>query len=293
MRRLRLVAVLLLATWPASTFGQSNLPFEFQPMHAPAPDLGLKAPIAYPKPLRYGDKAWQSMDFYPAKSAGPTPLVIAFFSAAKGWDRYRFNQAGIAIAFVPDRETVPTARKTVDNYLAAIATLYNNAEQLGIDRSRFVLYGSGGGGSMAVLLGTDPTLLGRAGVPFEAVRGVVSVGGEDFDVVRRSSKNAFLRSRYLRYYGSDEAETASLSPATHLAAPNAPGFLLLARERDTDAFEESGLIAQALMKAGSPATFMTLPEQREGVRRTYLLVEQGGAGWEIMDFVQEALGAPR
>lgn len=293
MRRLRLVAVLVLVAWPASTFGQSNLPFEFQPMHAPAPDLGLKAPIAYPKPLRYGDKAWQSIDFYPTKSAEPAPLVIAFSSAAKGWDRYRFNQAGIAIAFVPDDETVPTARKTVDNYLAAIATLYNNAEQLGIDRSRFVLYGFGGGGSMAVLLGTDPTLLGRAGVPFEAVRGVVSVGGEDFDVVRRSSKNAFLRSRYLRYYDSDAAETASLSPATHLAAPNAPGFLLLARERDTDAFEESGLIAEALMKAGSPATFVALPEQHEGVRRTYLLVEQGGSGWEIMDFVQAALRAPR
>ena len=243
MRGPLLIAVLLLASWPASTFGQSNMPFEYQPGHLHAPDLGLRAPIAYPKPLRYGDKAWQTIQFYPARDGAPAPLVIAFSSGADGWARYRFNEAGIALAVVPDKETVPAARKTVDDYLAAIAYLYGDAAKLGIDPTRLVLYGSGAGGSMAALLGTDPTLLGGAGVPFETVRGVISIGGEDFDVVRRMRTNAFLRSTYQRYYGRDESEAATLSPSSHLEAPNAPAFLLLADQHIiiSDACSQQGI----------------------------------------------------
>jgi len=292
MRCLVSVAVLALASVPTALSGQERLVTSGCRLWQAA-DLGLKAPNAYPKPLRYGGKAWQTVQFYPAKAATSTPLVIAFSSAADGWARYRFNEAGIALAIVPDKETVPTARKTVGNYLAAIAYLYGDAAKLGIDRTRIVLYGFGGGGSMAALLGSDPTLLVGAGVPFEAVRGVISIGGEDFDVVRRMKESAYLRSRYQRYYGRDEAEAAALSPISHLGAPDAPSFLLLADERDTDGVEESASITRALVNAGSPATFVKLPEQHEGVRRTYFLAEQGGSGWEIMDFVQAAFAKAR
>jgi hypothetical protein len=264
------------------------MPFEFQPGHVRAPDLGLKAPIAYPKPLRYGDKGWQTIQFYPARAGAPTPLVVAFSNAMDEWARYRFNEAGIALAVVPDRETVPAAGKTIDNYLAAMSYLYGDAEGLGIDRTRMMLYGTGNGGSMAVLLGADPALLARAGVPFDAVRGVISIGGEDFDVVRRMKESSFLRSRYQRYYGRDEVETATLSAASHLELPNAPGFLLLADARDRAGLEESRSITEALVNAGSTAVFVTLPEPRDEVRRTHFLAEPGGSGWEIVAFVQAA-----
>jgi hypothetical protein len=283
MRRLVFIAVLALTGVSTSLSGQEPL-LKSGCRLSQAPDLGLKAPAAFPKPLRYGDKAWQTVQFYPGKADASAPLVIAFSGAANEWARYRFNEAGIALAVVPDMETVPAARKTIDNYLAAVSYLYRDAEKLGIDRTRIVLYGGG----LTALFGTDPTLLDRGGIPFEALRGVISIGGEDFDVVRRMKESAFLRSRYQRYFGRDESEAAALSAASHLEAPNAPAFLLLADAHDSNGLRESRSFAEALAMAGSPATFVALPEQREGVRRTYFLAEQGGSGWEIMAFLRAA-----
>lgn len=286
MRRLRLGSALLLAAWPACAFGQSNLPFEYQAAHAQEPDAGLQAPSAYPKTLRYGETAGQTIDFYPATGAAQAPLVIAFSNSAEGWPRYRFNRAGIALAIVRERETVPTAQKTIANYLAAAAYLYRDAAKFGIDRTRIVLYGD----SIAALLGTDPALFDGAGVPFDSVRGVIVFGGEDFDIVRRTQTSAYLRSAYQRYYGRDEAEAATLSPINHLQAPNAPAFLLFADERDNDAEDETRSFTKALVNAGTPATFVTLPEPHGQVRRTHFLVEEGGSGWEMMGFVLKAFG---
>jgi arylformamidase len=283
MRRLVLITVLALASASTSLAAQESLVRSGCRL-AQAPDLGLKAPAAFPKPLRYGDKAWQTIQFYPGKAETSAPLVIAFSRAADEWARYRFSEAGIALAVVPDMETVPAARKTIDNYLAALSYLYRDAEKLRIDRSRVVFYGGG----LTALFGTGPTLLGRAGIPFEALRGVISIGGEDFDIVRRMKESAYLRSRYQRYLGHGESEAAAFSAASHLEAPNAPAFLLLADAHDSNGLRESRSFAEALANAGSPATFVALPEQREGVRRTYFLAEQGGSGWEIMAFLRAA-----
>lgn len=287
MRCPSFVAVLALAISPVSLSGQSPLPSGSRLTQAP--DLGLLAPNAIPETIRYGGKPWQDIEFYRAKNDSAAPLVIAFSAdGVSEWPRYRFNEAGISLAVVPNKEPVRTAQKTIANYIAAIAHLYREAKSFGIDQSRIVLYGSGNGGSMAVLFGTDPALLARAGVPFEAVRGIVSIGGEDFDVVRRASESAYLRSLYRRYYDTEKAGLAELSPVTHLEPPNAPAFLLLASERDENGIRESRLMAQALVQAGTTAAFATLPEKREGRRPTYLLAEPGGSGSEIIAFLQRA-----
>jgi hypothetical protein len=286
------VATLALAVSPVSLSGQNPLPSGSRLTRAQ--DLGLLAPNGVPETIRYGGKPWQDIELYRAKNESAAPLVIAFSAdGVSEWPRYRFNQAGMSLAVVPNKQPVRTAQKTIANYIAAIAQLYREAQSFGIDRSRIVLYGSGNGGSMAVLFGTDPALLARAGVPFDALRGIVSIGGEDFDVARRASESAYLRSLYRRYYGAEKADLTELSPVTHLAPPNAPAFLLLASERDENGVRESRLMAQALVQPGTTAAFVRLPEKRQGRRPTYLLAEPSGSGWEIIAFLQSALDIGR
>jgi hypothetical protein len=153
--------------------GQSPLPFEFT--HIPASELGLDAPSAVPKRIRYGSQGWQEIFFCPATGRKAAPLVIGLGPAdAHGWPRYQFNRAGLAFAIVPNGEREPDfAGKSLGNYQAAIAKLYDQAEKFGIDRTNIVLLGNRFGANIAVLFGTDPALIGNAGVPFSSLRGVV------------------------------------------------------------------------------------------------------------------------
>jgi arylformamidase len=255
---------------------------------AQSPDRSLLAPNAVPKHIDYGPKRWQEVDFFPPAGVARAPLVIAFASPVAGWPRYQLNRAGIALAIVPNPTGEPDARKKVDNQVAAIAHIYRNAERLGIDRERLAILGYGNAGSLATLFGTDPALLARAGAPLEHLRGVVSLGGEDFDVAQRMAENSYLRSRYHRYYSSDEGELLQLSPAAHLQAPNAPAFLLLATEKDKEGVIQSERMARALSAVGTPAHYATLPEQREGFLPSYFMAEPDGSGREVVPFLQAA-----
>jgi arylformamidase len=241
--------------------------------------------------IRYGADARHEIAFYPAKGLTAAPLVIAFGGRdVAGWPRYQLNHAGVSLAIVSAENTVLSASKSVADYTAAVARLYRDADKLGIDRTRIVLYGTDRTAGMALLFGMDPALLSQAGVPFESLRGVISDNGEDFDLIRRSRESAYFRAFYRRYYGDDDTKLAALSPTTHVAPPNAPAFLMLANERDVDQTRESRLMVDALGRAGTSATFVALPDKHEGVRKTYFLAEQGGSGWEIIDFVRKALG---
>lgn len=294
MRKLSFGAVLLLAAIAASVRGQSQNPLPFDFTHTGSSELGLNAPNAVPKRIRYGDKGWQEILFYHGKNGEAAPLVIALGPVdALGWPRYRFNEAGLAFAAVPNMEREPDyARKSLSNYTTAVAKLYAQAEELGIDRSRIVVVGAGFGASMAALMGTEPDLFASAGVPFDSLLGVVSIGGEDFDLARRAAESNVVRDRYKRLYGGDTAGLGTFSPMAHIALPNAPAFLLLASPNDIDSSRESGLMVKALARAGTKATFLPLLEQRKGNRRTLFLAEPAGSGWDVMDFVHRAVVRP-
>lgn len=284
-------AVLLIAATPAALSGQGQSPLPFDFTHNEASELGLKAPNAVPKRIRYGDKGWQEIYFYPVKGAKAAPVVIGLGPLDDhGWPRYQFNRAGIAFAFIPNEEREPNfARESLANYRAAIGTLYNQADKLGIDRTRIILAGAYFGADMATLFGTDPNLLDKVAVPFESLRGVISVDGEGFDLTRRSAESKVMRQKYKRAYSGDAAELAAFSPLTHVAPPNAPAFLLLASPDHADGIRESSMMAQSLLRAGTVARFATLPDKRKGSLRTVFLAEQGGSGWEIMDFLSRHL----
>jgi hypothetical protein len=292
MRGLAITAALTVAAMPAALSGQGESPLPFDLAHHDASELGVTAPNAVPDRIRYGEKGWQEIFFYGTKGAKPAALVIALGPVdARGWPRYRINQAGLAFAAIPNVEREPDfARKALANYSAAIAKLYDSADALGIDRTRIVLVGSGFGAGIAALFGTDPTELGKAGIPFESLRGVVAIDGDNFDLARRSAESAIMRAEYKRVYAADPTALAAFSPMAHIASPNAPAFLLLSAPDRTDAVRESGLMTSALVQGGTEATFVTLPEPRKGNLKTLFLAEQGGSGWQLIDFLQHTLG---
>lgn len=84
---------------------------------------------------------------------------------------------GIATA-VPDYRLAPEAsmRDIVQDCRAALAYLWRNAEDLGIDRSRIVVTGSSAGGHLAAAL-AGPGWQAEFGLPDQALAGCLPVSG--------------------------------------------------------------------------------------------------------------------
>lgn len=289
-RILQALVAVALAAVSAPLWAQN--PFPSGSRLTDPPDARLVPPTAFPEHRRFGPAHWQHLEFYRGAGHGPHPLVVAFSPDANGWPRQRLAEAGISIAIISARRANSTAPESIDGYVEALGYLFREAETLGFDRAQIVLFGVGNDGSLATLFGTDPSLFERAGIPFASLRAVISVGGEDFDVLRRVAENRYLRVLYRRYYGRDEADLARLSPMTHLPPPNAPAFLLMAAERDENGIRESQRMTAALAEAGAAASYAGLPERRERVRATHFMAEEAGSGREVMPFLRSVLNLP-
>lgn len=285
----RVLAVLALAAAAAPLCAQGLVPSGSRLTEPP--DARLVPPNALPEHLKFGPAHWQDLTLYRGAGSGPHPVIVAF-NGIGGWARHRLTEAGISLALIVDGRSNPTAPETIDGVVEALRFIDREAGTLGIDREQVVLLGVGNGGSLATLFGTDPALFERAGIPFANLRAVISIGGEDFDVLRRAGENAYLRSLYRRHYSRDEAELARLSPMTHLAPPNAPAFLLMAEARDENGIRESQRMAAALASAGAAASYAELPDPRERVRATQFMAEEAGSGREVMPFLRSVLTVP-
>ena len=105
---------------------------------------------------------------------------------------------------------------------------------LGIDRARVALMGHSSGAHLAALIGTDPRYLREAGLPMDALAGVIANEGPAYDAREPSVRAGWLHRRLIApALPGDAAALAELSPAVHAAAlPNAPAFLILHAARD-------------------------------------------------------------
>lgn len=245
---------------------------------------------AFAEHLKYGKKNWQRIELFPVRKGSPVPLVIAI-GGISDWARYRVNEAGYAIAFVtiPPDPTVKAAAR-LDNLLDAIAYLLEHSAELNIDMNRLAVHGGGVTANQAFLLGTDPSLLERAGVPFTSLRAVTTVNGSGYDIPKRISESSFRKQKYERDYGKDLVEQLRLSPVTHLAAPNAPRFLMFITEDSTDIRPETEDMVAAAVKAGIDLRLVELPEKLDDSRKTYFLAEPDGSGKEYIPFLRDQFG---
>lgn len=246
---------------------------------------------AVPDRLKYGEKFWQVLNFYGVKGQARVPLVVVL-GGESSWMRYRVNEAGYAIAFLPVPPKITAkAPDWTAGFVDALSFLRQRAAELNIDPDRLALYGGGRGGNIAALFATDPAWLENAGIPFASVRAVVIANGSGFDIPKRISESRTKKLENEKFYGKDLAEQLRFSPAAQLAPPNAPAFAMFVSERGADEMRpQIDEWAAALSKAGVDNRVFELPKTYDQVLKTYFLADPDGSGKEFIPFLKEELG---
>lgn len=193
--------LLLKPTWQATTIARTLpavLPESWQAVAPPRAPFSLSTlftgstPAAVPAETRtFGPQL--RLDYYrPARSTGPVPCVVVIHGG--GWDSGDPSQLpgfnhwlvakGYAVAAISYRlapaHPWPAQR---NDTLAALAYLKANANELGLDPTRFVLFGRSAGGQIAAAVGytaNDPAIRGVIALyaPFD-MRFVWSISRDD------------------------------------------------------------------------------------------------------------------
>lgn len=290
---LRLLLAVATLALPLAARAQASQEVERQLREVTRPaDMRMVAPHAPAERMKYSSRYWQEIHFYPAERPDPAPLVVLFGFhrrsagySADDWLRYRLNQNGISLAIVSYHSGRPRPGFEMENKARAIAYLRDRGAELGIDPGRIVL----AGGHDAALLGTNEAFLAASDVPIEAIRGVVCVNCTVLDIDREMARSDYVRGQLRRAYGREPEEYRPFSPVRHLAAPNAARFFLYALEDNEEAVASSQDFMRQLVGAGIPASLATFTDSREGALETFLFVEPGGAGSEVLQFIDQAL----
>jgi len=214
--------------------------------------------------ISYGSSPDQVYDVWPAQGvSAPAPLVM--FVHGGGWTNGSKDSAsgpytssyypaeGYVYASINYR-LVPsvTVEDEASDVAAALKSLLDRATELGIDPSRVVIMGHSAGAHLVALVGTDETYLAGVGLSESSLRGVIAIDGAAYDVPKQIAAGGIMHDRYLEAFGSDPARQLALSPASHVAAPNAPAFLLPHVQRP-DGVAQADELAAALKAAGTNA----------------------------------------
>lgn len=211
--------------------------------------------------LTYGADPRQQLRLFTRARAGRAPLLVYIHGggwsagtpdAGAGPQPEHFTRRGYAWATAGYR-FVPGVR--VEDQAADLAAAIAAARRTrGVDPDRILLVGHSSGGHLAALLATDPRWLAGAGVPFDALRGVVLLDPAALDVgailgsgARGGTIDAFFRPAF----GEDPARWAALSPLAQAAAPNAPAWLMLHDAGNVLAGVQSQQLARDLEIAGA------------------------------------------
>jgi len=233
------------------------------------PDLAYR-PL---DPDEYGDpraRNLAALDLYlPALEADapPSPLVVMVHGG--GWRRGdkagrrvagtkadHLNARGFALASVNHRLS-PAVRHPVhvEDVLAAIAWLREQAAEHRLDPDRIVLMGHSAGAHLAALAAVDEARREAAGIPEGVILGAILLDGAGYDIpARMATRPAATTRRMLEdAFGTDPAGWTDASPALVVARPDRTGppppVLALFVDRPS-AGDQSRRLAAAVEAAG-------------------------------------------
>jgi acetyl esterase/lipase len=231
---------------------------------------GVCPPDVKPQVLTYSRIAGVELplDFYPAKSSKPAPLVVSIHGGSwHGGDNRTFvpmNQylagCGFAVADIVYRLApqwkFPAAH---DDTRASIAYLRQHAGSLGIDPNRIVLLGRSAGGQIALAVAYSMKDRGIRGViSFYAPTDLYSCWQNPGNP-RVIDTRAVLRD----YLGGGPSEAPShydAASAVHLVNPSSPPTLLLHGGRDeVVSARQSDRLTARLREAGVPHLNLSVP----------------------------------
>ena len=150
--------------------------------------------------IRYGASADETLDFFPAASPN-APLEI--FIHGGYWQALSKNESGFAapdivqngVAFVAlNYSLAPKVKldEIVRQCRAALAWLYQNADEIGFDRQRIFISGSSAGAHLAAMV-TATNWQRDFGLPNSLIKGCAAVSGVfDLEPIRFTYINAPL-----------------------------------------------------------------------------------------------------
>lgn len=226
-------------------------------------------PVSTAREFAYGADAKQRLDLSLPAAKGKKPVLL--FIHGGGWsigDKRHSAQlkqqfiTGLGWAYVSTNyRLVPdaTVEQQAADVAAAIAWIRNHAAEQGLDPDRIVLMGHSAGAHLAALVAADTRYLGAAGVPVDAIDGVILLDGAGYDVAKQMGAGPRrIRGMYHDAFGTDPARQQALSPITHAGKPNAPNWLVLHVARRDDSRAQSEALVLALRDAGTKAEVLPI-----------------------------------
>ena len=206
----------------------------------------VRARLAGRLDLAYGTEPAETLDFFPAEGAAPAPL-LAFIHGGywqaldKGDYSYMapaFVDQGVdqGVAFASLNYGLAPATRIgtmIDQVRRALAWLYRNAGDLGIDPARIVVAGHSAGGHLAAMAASTDWPAIDPALPAALLAGGCAISGVyDLEPIRLSYHNKLL--------GIQPDQAAPWSPLANLPDPSwsagAPPLLLAVGSEETEEF---------------------------------------------------------
>lgn len=136
----------------------------------------------------------------------------------------------------------------------AVQWVHENIARFGGDPGSLVLMGHSAGAQLASLVAADERWLHEAGVPDEAIRGVIAVSGAGYDIADEETYRLFGHSQawYARRFRTEGSPNwlREGSPVNYLDRDDPPFLLMYSMADKPGVRRQSALMAHALRSAG-------------------------------------------
>lgn len=218
-----------------------------------------EADVHHTTDLAYGPEERQALDVYRPRRGADQPVVV--FLHGGRWQvgskaQYRLLGRTLArhgvVTVVPNYRLYPEATfpAWVDDAAAAVRWTYDHAHRFGGDATQLYVVGHSAGAHTATLLALDAQYLQGAGVPADAVQGVVSMAGP-VDVEWTAPDIQALM--------GPEEDWAATYPAAQVDGAGIPLLLLHGTGDETVAPGNSTRLAARIQDAGGCAEAVLYP----------------------------------
>lgn len=248
-----------------------------------------------PRFVRYGSGREERIAVYTARGNRPAPILLYF--SGNDWpgpphperlDKLlqRLRDEGFAVVEVRYPSTIDAE---FDRKLAAqIDALRLQEGKLKLDFGRVALWGRGTGAFYAALFGADPDRARVVGLDPSALKCVLTLNGESFDIkaaiAAASPRRAAVLKRVL-----PEDDGRSNSPIVLAAPPNVAAFLMLSDAAHAWSARESQLFSTELRRQGTDAHFERIPVHDNTSDDLYLGTSSNMTATNIVRFLSKHL----